>query len=123
MTTYRIKRFDASTVECRVFEDDKISHELQHIPLHSPTGFNCGYAGSGPADLALSILVHYLGEDPFMVHETARNKIGNESKALRMHQRFKQDIMPLIQIGDGEHYNLTSEQIGLWLEDGLYSYP
>ena len=123
MTIYRIKRYDASTVECRVFEDDKISYQLPHIPLHSPTGFNVGYAGSGPADLALSILAHHLKEDPILVYEIARNKVGNESKALKMHQRFKQDIMPLITIGDGEHYNLTEEQIGHWLAEGLYSYP
>jgi len=123
MTTYRIKRFDPSTVECRVFEDDKISYELPHIPAHSPTGFNCGYAGSGPSDLALALLVHHLGEDPTLVHEIWRNKVGNESTALKLHRRFTQDIMPLIQLGDGEHYNLTSEQIGLWLDEGLYSYP
>jgi len=29
---------------------------LKHIVRHSPTGFNWGYAGSGPADTALSIL-------------------------------------------------------------------
>jgi len=27
---------------------------------HSPSGFECGYAGSGPAQLALSLLCHHL---------------------------------------------------------------
>jgi len=34
---------------------------LRHIERHSPTGFEWGYSGSGPADLALSILADYLG--------------------------------------------------------------
>lgn len=29
---------------------------LPHIVRHSPTGFNCGYDGNGPRDLALSLL-------------------------------------------------------------------
>ncbi len=36
---------------------------LRHVERHSPTGFEWGYAGSGPADLALSILVDYLGNE------------------------------------------------------------
>ena len=30
---------------------------------HSPDGFECGYEGSGPAQLAVAILAHYLGDD------------------------------------------------------------
>ena len=36
---------------------------LRHVEMHSPTGFEWGYAGSGPADLALSILADYLGNE------------------------------------------------------------
>ena len=36
---------------------------LRHVERHSPTGFEWGYAGSGPADLALSILADYLGNE------------------------------------------------------------
>jgi Family of unknown function (DUF6166) len=44
------------------------------ISNHSPTGFMWGYAGSGPAQLALAILADALGDD---------------QAALRLHQRFK----------------------------------
>lgn len=37
---------------------------LKHRIRHSPTGFEWGYSGSGPADLALSILWDYLGHEP-----------------------------------------------------------
>lgn len=36
---------------------------LDHIIKHSPTGIEWGYAGSGPADLALSILARVAGMD------------------------------------------------------------
>jgi len=36
---------------------------LRHVVRHSPTGFEWGYGGSGPADLALSILADYLGDE------------------------------------------------------------
>jgi hypothetical protein len=37
---------------------------LHHVVLHSPSGFAWGYGGSGPADLALSILCDVFGERP-----------------------------------------------------------
>jgi|SRR5262245_35616596 len=41
---------------------------------HSPSGFEWGYGGSGPSQLALAILADTLHDD---------------AKALRLHQRFK----------------------------------
>lgn len=37
---------------------------LRHRVQHSPDGFNWGYAGSGPADLARSLLADVLGRPP-----------------------------------------------------------
>lgn len=43
--------------------------EIRNIPLrldlgnHSPTGFEWGYGGAGPAQTALAILADYLGDD------------------------------------------------------------
>ena len=36
---------------------------LEHVAFHSPTGMGWGYGGSGPADLALSLLLAALGTD------------------------------------------------------------
>jgi Family of unknown function (DUF6166) len=41
---------------------------------HSPTGFEWGYCGSGPAQLALAILAEHLSDD---------------AEALNLYQRFK----------------------------------
>jgi hypothetical protein len=43
---------------------------------HSPSGFEYGYGGSGPAQLALAILANHLGP-------------GRENLAIRLHQHFK----------------------------------
>jgi hypothetical protein len=45
---------------------------------HSPTGFEWGYGGSGPAQLALAILADYLGDS---------------RRALAHYQAFKWDII------------------------------
>jgi hypothetical protein len=37
---------------------------LTHRVRHSPTGMNWGYGGSGPADLAFSLLWEHLGGPP-----------------------------------------------------------
>lgn len=37
---------------------------LKHRVRHSPTGYEWGYLGSGPADLALSILWDFMGHEP-----------------------------------------------------------
>jgi hypothetical protein len=51
------------------------------VANHSPTGFEWGYAGSGPAQLALALLCDVLGDD---------------ERALRLHQRFKVKVIAVI---------------------------
>lgn len=44
--------------------EDRHGNELgvvRHLPKHSPTGMAWGYAGSGPADAARSLLIAALG--------------------------------------------------------------
>ena len=48
---------------------------------HSPTGFEWGYGGSGPAQLALALLADVLGDDEL---------------AVRLHQRFKFAVISLL---------------------------
>lgn len=70
---------------------------------HSPTGFECGYAGSGPADLALNILNAFVpprAEKPSNNWEDDREDDplpcfrGVTSRfAARHHQEFKRDFI------------------------------
>ena len=47
----------------------------QKVWNHSPDGFNAGYAGSGPAQSALAILLHVLKDERLAVnlHQTFKN--------------------------------------------------
>lgn len=47
-----------------IIEDGDAVLPLPHVVYHSPDGFEWGYAGSGPHDLALSILAHHAGFAP-----------------------------------------------------------
>lgn len=60
---------------------------------HSPTGFECGYHGSGPAQLALALLADHLGKD---------------EEAVVLHQRFKREFVASLS---PQGWSITSKQI------------
>ena len=64
---------------------------------HSPTGFNWGYGGSGPAQLALAILLNFTGD---------------KEKALAHYQDFKWDF---VARWSGSDWCITGGQINDWL--------
>lgn len=63
MKRYVIRRTADGTVTCHVRVNDQPERPLRHLVRHSPTGFEYGYHGSGPADLARSIVGDLLAED------------------------------------------------------------
>ena len=65
---------------------------------HSPTGFEWGYGGSGPAQLALAILADHLGDD---------------EQAFNFHHRFKWKVIAELP---GRGWTITSEDIELVLQ-------
>jgi hypothetical protein len=67
---------------------------------HSPTGFSWGYSGSGPAQLALALLL---------------DTTGDPEKAAILHQEFKRDFVA----GWGEKWEITTEQIQEWVKKNL----
>lgn len=79
-----------------------INHTLEHVERHSPDGFSWGYGGSGPADLALSILVDYCKRYKF------DDKIPD-----KYYQQFKNDFIA----ASSDELNITSAQIKEWLKD------
>jgi len=60
---------------------------------HSPTGFEWGYGGSGPAQLALALLADCLGD---------------EQEAIEWHQDFKSAVVAGLP---REGWTLTDEEI------------
>lgn len=87
-----------------VMEDGR-QEPLRHRKQHSPTGMNWGYGGSGPADLARSLLADYFGLPE------------NEQVHPALYQRFKERIIAHLP-QDGE-WLLTGEQIAVWLQGNL----
>lgn len=96
--------------------DGTLRANVQHIKCHSPTGYECGYAGSGPADLALSVLaalIPAISEEEEQAQEELTGEdwdramadptrwptnVGPERTrvsylAYRLHQQFKEDFI------------------------------
>ncbi len=77
-------------------EDGPMLQMLPHIVVHSPTGLNWGYGGSGPADLALSLLTDATGHRPL---------------AESLHQDFKWAVVAALP----DEWTLTRQEILDWV--------
>ena len=69
----------------------------QKVHNHSPDGFNWGYGGSGPAQLALALLL---------------DVTGDEFLSAYYHQAFKRDYVA----GWGDKWSLTDLEIQIWID-------
>lgn len=72
-------------------------HPLQHRCLHSPSGFAWGYGGSGPADLAYSILC----------------KLVSEKRAGELYQTFKWEVVANL---NEDFWELEVQWIRNWID-------
>lgn len=78
--------------------DYGVEHRLDprnDLDNHSPDGFEWGYAGSGPAQLALAILADALGDD---------------ERAIRLHQQFKFTFV----VSFGESWSMNASDVRAW---------
>jgi len=74
----------------------KVRLELRN---HSPTGFEWGYGGSGPSQLALALLADFTGDDAL---------------ALSKYQEFKRTFIATI---DGDTWRMDGATIRRWLQN------
>ena len=72
----------------------------QKVWNHSPGGFNWGYGGSGPAQLALAILL---------------DVTGDKDLASRHHQAFKSEFV----VRWSDRWEITTERVQEWLNGGV----
>lgn len=118
-----------------VTREDGTQANLRRVVLHSPTGFEWGYGGSGPADLALSILADVLGEMPSSrelyhgshVCDGCNGSGGDESGVcvrcdgagllgpvlcLRLHQKFKFEVVAGF---DRKSWQIAAADVREWI--------
>ncbi len=82
-----------------VATEDGPEYLLPHIVKHSPTGFEWGYAGSGPADLAYAILVDYLDD---------------AAKVEDLYQNFKRAFIE--RLSRDHSWIIEAGTVGRWIE-------
>ena len=72
----------------QVWADDKELHPRQSFKLrvHSPDGFSWGYCGSGPAQLAMAVLLKYYTKDYVWPN----------------YQSFKEQVIAVLPLSDFE---------------------
>lgn len=72
--------------------------ESQSVINHSPDGFNWGYSGSGPAQLALALLLHFTNDPNYSFWH---------------HQQLKDDIISGLK-GD---FSIPVSDIIQWIKE------
>ena len=87
---------------CQVFVDTDGVEKLLPLRLdlqtHSPSGFEWGYGGSGPAQLALALLA---------------DATGDSQLALQYYQMYKADVVAKLP---STNWTIKSAEIHTWLE-------
>jgi len=109
---------DASgPVSLVVYEDGQEPYKLRHMIVHSPSGMSWGFHGSGPADLALSLLADYLGEAAAIpAHERYDPRVADEIRetgAWLLHQDFKRDIVA--SLPQDRNVTINGADVEAWL--------
>lgn len=86
----------------------------QRVMHHSPSGFEAGYAGSGPADFALNIcaVLFPAGQDEEETEKCFYGRVSRE--AWRLHQRFKEAFLAGADKNEGI---ISNDQIREFLKE------
>jgi hypothetical protein len=95
-----------------VLEDGEM-RPLTHYPYHSPSGFEWGYGGSGPADLALALLADVLGEEPT---REALDTGAGRFRSWLLHQDLKADLLVGLPHGG---WRVSAGEVAAWAEGRL----
>lgn len=98
MPLYQGRRHILGAGALLVLKDEDILSPEPSLKVwnHSPGGFNWGYQGSGPAQLALALLLDVTSDPDLSVH---------------LHQYFKRDVVALWE----DDWVITSEAILDWI--------
>jgi len=79
-----------------MYVDGKPLPTRNDLRNHSPDGLEWGYMGSGPAQCALAILAHHLGDD---------------ARAVELHQLYHHEV---VARAPRQQWTTSSDQIAAW---------
>ena len=107
------RRTEHGTVVERVDELGERSTFPQRVVYHSPTGFEWGYGGSGPSDLALNILADVAGFEGTWRYDRDRQEDLEPEWVWGLHNAMKFDLIA----SQPQHQLLLSRiEVERWLE-------
>lgn len=100
--------------------DNAIATNVPRVAVqHSPTGFEIGYGGSGPADFALNIMCAFLPATPDDgTAVKAKNGHRVSTSAWWLYQSFKRDFLA-DELKPGEEIIITADDIRAWIVEEL----
>ncbi|MCL8208643.1 MAG: hypothetical protein K6V97_11310 [Actinomycetia bacterium] len=113
-----VGRRHADGVRVMVYTAGRGERPLVHHVLHSPTGFAWGYVGSGPADLALSMLADALAIPALPADFFQRATVAELAAAPRaalawhLHQDFMREVVATLPRGE---WMLTHDAVRRWI--------
>lgn len=96
---YVISRGRDQVVSVHVDRGDGTLRPVRHVKVHSPSGMEVGYSGSGPSDLALSLLADLLG-GPRSARAYQRPR-GNAAQVWFLHHLVRQRFLARLELGRG----------------------
>jgi hypothetical protein len=79
---------------------------------YASTGFDWGFGGSGPADLALNVLARFLPLVPDATGVVLRDGSSVSEAAWALHQEFKYDLIATLPRAGGD---ISAETIRAWI--------
>lgn len=94
-------------------EQGTVKANVKHLAHHSPSGFECGYHGSGPADLALSILARFVPLEAGTPSERLYRGQRCSLFAWQHHQEFKREFIAPLGSAGGV---IPARDIAAWID-------
>jgi hypothetical protein len=93
---------------------NNVSTNVPHLVVHhSPTGFEWGYGGSGPADLALNIVEVILNEIGYIGERVDCWKGDCWADSWKLHQQFKFEFIAPMDRAGGK---ISYPRMKTWIE-------
>jgi DNA replication protein DnaC len=99
VSSYRIVKHGRDDIRCYRVTPNNTEEEIdeaQEVYNHSPSGFEYGYSGSGPSQLALAILYDFLKQD-------------EKNHLLSHYSKFTREFIATLDREKNEHHIQRSE--------------